>query len=557
MTLISFLKKDILGKVSFVRLFILNLALGLTSLIAIEGLGSSISDTISQRSKAILGADLTISARRPISKLEIKKVEEFLPKEAKYAHVKELYSMVRGQKPNSRMVQIKAISGDFPFYGKIITDNNSQINSIKNEEKIWTYPEILFQLGLEAKQQLKVGEIWLKIDDIISDDPSAAISTQMAPRIFMSLDTLKKTGLIKQRSVVRHKIHFLIPDATDQQLADIKDKFNELLPDPDIRISTHKDSGEQTARLANYFNDFLGLTALSALFLSIIGACFLIRSFLASKIHDLAIFLSLGLSHKKIISFYLIEVALLGLLAATLATSLSWALIPFLINLTNELSPFPLEFVISFNTILLSLVAGVFTSVFLSYPFLSQIKFLNPNILLKEKSEFPFKWNLKQILSFLPILLMFFALCIFQAKSFKTGGLFFVLLFASSILIIFLGFPTLKLFSKIRNSQTLAWVWATRFLLRHKISTTTSLMAIGLGVLLINFIPQLKTTLTNEFESPNKSKVPSFFLFDIQSDQMKPIDSYLESKNIPINVSAPMIRAKLLSVNDKAFEKRC
>ncbi|NQZ20254.1 MAG: hypothetical protein HRT44_13500, partial [Bdellovibrionales bacterium] len=209
MTLVSFLKKDILGKVSFVRLFVLNLALGLTSLIAIEGLGSSISDTISQRSKAILGADLTISARRPILELEVKKIEKFLPKEAKYAHVKELYSMVRGQEPNSRMVQIKAISGDFPFYGKIITENSSKLESIKNGGKIWAYPEILFQLGLKETDQLKVGEIWLDIGDIISDDPSAAISTQMAPRIFMSLDTLKKTGLIKQRSVVRHKIHFL------------------------------------------------------------------------------------------------------------------------------------------------------------------------------------------------------------------------------------------------------------------------------------------------------------------------------------------------------------
>jgi putative ABC transport system permease protein len=80
-------------------------------------------------------------------------------------------------------------------------------------------------------------------------------------------------------------------------------------------------------------------------------------------------------------------------------------------------------------------------------------------------------------------------------------------------------------------------------------------MAIGLGVLLINFIPQVKTTLTTEFESPNKSKVPSFFLFDIQSDQMQPLESFLEKKDIPINIAAPMIRAKLISVNDIAFEK--
>lgn len=555
MNLLSFLRKDLGGRLSFVRLFILNLSLGLTSLLAIEGLGGSIRSTISQQSKNILGADLTISARRPISDRDIEKAKSILPTDHKYAYVKELYSMVRGEKPNSRMVQVKAISGEFPFYGTITTKSADTVSNLKQKDIIWVYPEILLQLGLNEKDQLKVGESWLPIADIVSDDPSAAISTQMAPRIFMSLDTLEKTGLVRQRSIVRHKVHFHLPSTTDAQLKEIKEQLNTLLPDPDIRLTTHMESGEQTARLANYFNDFLGLTALSALFLSIIGACFLVRSFLASKINDLAIYISLGLAHRKIISFYLVEVTLLGLLSSVIAIALSWILIPFFINLTAEFSPFPLAFTISYRTVILALSAGVLTSLLLSYPFLSQIRFLNPNILLKEKSEFPFRWNFSQILTFFPMLLFFYLLCIWQANSLQNGSLFFGLLFLSSILLIIFGFPTLKLVDQLSTLGSLPWKWAIRYLIRHKISTTTSLMALGLGVLLINFIPQVKTTLTSEFESPEQSKVPSFFLFDIQSDQIAQIENYLKEEQIPINSSAPMIRAKLITVNDQPFEK--
>jgi putative ABC transport system permease protein len=77
-----------------------------------------------------------------------------------------------------------------------------------------------------------------------------------------------------------------------------------------------------------------------------------------------------------------------------------------------------------------------------------------------------------------------------------------------------------------------------------------------LGSLLINILPQLTTSLENEFKTESTSKIPSLFLFDIQDDQVQPVKALLEQEQIHDLGFSPMVRARILKINDQDYERK-
>ncbi len=76
-------------------------------------------------------------------------------------------------------------------------------------------------------------------------------------------------------------------------------------------------------------------------------------------------------------------------------------------------------------------------------------------------------------------------------------------------------------------------------------------MAIGLGSVLINFLPQIQRNIESEITLPQVSHVPSLFLFDIQEEQI----SKLKEIGSSLMQISPLVRARLLNVSGKPFER--
>ena len=114
---------------------------------------------------------------------------------------------------------------------------------------------------------------------------------------------------------------FHFPNFTDSSLNEFKTKVEDKLTSSDLKIYTHENVSEQSARLLKYLNDFLGLVSIAALFLAAIGGAFLFRSYLAKQLKFFGIYLSLGMGLKKIIFNQTLQLLLLGLIGCLLYTS--------------------------------------------------------------------------------------------------------------------------------------------------------------------------------------------------------------------------------------------
>ena len=95
---------------------------------------------------------------------------------------------------------------------------------------------------------------------------------------------------------------------------------------------------------------------------------------------------------------------------------------------------------------------------------------------------------------------------------------------------------------------------AFRNLERNRTSAISCFLALALGTLLINLIPQIYQGLQEEVPRPEDYRIPSLFLFDIQPDQIDDLQSVLVQENAQFNYLSPMVRASLEKVNGEAFE---
>lgn len=557
--------RELFNHRQFTILFSLNLSLGLSGFIALNSFRYSIEKSLSTRSKIVLGADLGLSSRNPLSKDVLDLASRSLPSNAARSDMIELYSMVANISGLSKLVQLRAIDPNFPFYGtiKMSSTQASQettpliVDSSATNSNAWVYPEVLTQLNLKVGEPLRIGDMIFRIGGVILDDSAAGITTGMAPRVYIPLAQVPNTKLVTSESLAWYTSLFAIPSATDVQLKKIEQLLhsNPVMPS-EVDVYSHQTAGEQMGRLANYLGDYLGLVSLAALFLSSVGAIFLFKAYFSRKILSFAIYLSLGLSPNRVLFLLLFQVAALGLIGSIPAICLSLVLVPMISFITQQLLPVQLDSAMDPMSILIAVATAVVGSLLVCLPTALRVKQIKPSFLFRNETIRILPTTLPLVLfSYLPAVVAFWLMSVWQAHSWLVGSLFSAIFGCSGLFFWFLVFLVLKPLERIPKRLPSFIQIATREMVRHQSSTIASFLALSLGVLLINIAPQIEANLRGEIEHPEKSNLPSFFLFDIQEEQLPELKKLTAEFKIPLKQVSPLIRARLIAVNNQKFEK--
>ena len=557
---LQYILRELINSKRFSILFILNLSLGLTGFIALDGFKVSLDQTIKGRSKAVLGGDFGLSARRPLLESEINLVQGTFEKNFETTHMVEMFSMVANGERRSRLVQIKAIDESYPFYGDVILQDEGVLGEkqhlqLKSENIVWVYPELTRQLDVRKGDNLFIGKTSFKVADIVSEDAAAGISTNMAPRIYMHRNQLEKTGLLRKGSIAWHSIVFKLPGRTSQALNQYRDVIFKILDSPEVRVYTHENVSQQMTALVNRLNDFLGLASLVALFLAAIGSAFLFRSYFRKRVKQIATLLCLGASRSLALSYYVIQILLLGATSSILAMALGWLLVPGLGAITQGLLPFTVNFQLATKTLWVGFGIGTVGSFLICLPLLASLVGVKPSLLLASESSQDRTWNHWMALACLPFLTFFWGLSVWLSHSYKIGSLFTVIFIGAGLLLGAGGLIFFNLLQKKPLGRSLSYRWAVRDLARRRLTTVAGFVAIGLGAMLLNIIPQVQKSLQAELQRPEQSKLPSLFMFDIQEEQLDSFHGVLKKQGVEVDFISPMIRARLMSVNSENFDK--
>ena len=553
--------REIRNNRSFCLFYSLNLALGLVGFMGVDSFKTSLDLRVASESKELLGADLALRARRPFTPEELSNARQVLPIESQELKAVDFFSMAAGPTGRSRLIKIVAIDPGFPYYGSFTTKLSGKItgkdeNILHEHQTVWLYPELRSQLDLDLGDELKIGETSFRVTDFILDESGLSFQpAELAPKAFISTKFLDKTNLLTTGNTAFHNHLFKLADPS--KLNEFYNLLEKSLANPEIRIFSHEKVGHRAGRLLRYLSDFLGIVSMVALFLACLGSGYLYQSFLNKRVKDIGILVCMGATKRTAIRLYFAQLFLLGIAAVIPAILACMLIVPLLSGALGTFVPIEVNAQLSLSSIGLAFLVAILGGWLLALPTLWKIRQLQPAELFRESSNCNhFPGSKMSALFTLPGIFAFWALCLFQSDSSKLANLFFISLLVSVLALYVIVRIGLWLLDRLFRKSSLPLRLASRSLTRNRTSTVTGFLALGVGVLLLNLIPQFQFILENEIGADNQeAKLPNLFLFDIQDEHRYPLEQMLQARGTPLQNITPWIRGKLVSVKGKSYEK--
>lgn len=557
--------KEIKNNSRFSLFFILNLSLGLVGFITLDSFKQSVQEYLLDNSKAILTADLQLSSREPLGSEQTEPLAKLLPESTVSTSQISFLSMVAANN-NSRMSMLLGIEELYPLYGDIKLQNSGSVfsssarQSIQKNNEIWVARDLMLLLDLDVGDSLRIGEADFTIGDVILEDPSSTISVMTSfPAIYMSLANIERTGLIQLGSRISYSRFYRVPRGFDVET--LKPEFQRLQRDSSrddaqrINIETHGEESADLARILQYMNDYLGLIALIALFLAGVGAAYLFRAFFTTRFKDMAILMCLGGTPQQAYIITLLQIILLGSISALLACMMAWILMPLLPSLFADFLPRGFTNTLPPSSLLLAFVMGTIGSIACCLPILAKISELNTIALFHENIQQTTvkKFWQRQFPAYFPVILVFWSLALWQANSFLIATLFVGSFLLALAILGMAGWFMLGQCSTTKLQNNIIVRLALRNLVKNRLPALSCFLAIALGALLINLIPQIQKGLQQEIAQPTDYKLPDFFMFDIQEEQLAELQSLLSQRQQAMSYVSPMVRARLDMINEEVL----
>jgi putative ABC transport system permease protein len=537
----------------FSLVFLFNIAFGLIGLMLMQHFRVSFDQVLEGRAKSILGADMSIEGRGAVAPEKLERVKLFFKEDVTLKKKVGMFTMA-SHKDRTRLVWFSAMEEGFPFYGGFELEKGGHYpgGTKLGVGEVWIYPELKVQLGVSIGDELNIGASKYTVSDVITKDLGQTFQMgAMAPKIIVGLNDMAKADLIKKGSSVRYGYYYKFSKAP-ADLKDIKKSLVELIDDNSKRVLTPQNASENVGRVVNYLNDFLGLVSLVALFLATVGAFYLYRSYLSEQRHSMATLHALGFRRKDIFKIYATHLSLLGFFGSVLAILIVTVFTPVILSLLGDFIPIKLSLVVDYKAIVLGFLVGLGGCLFIGMPLIFQR--------IRQKEGNPFQnigtetqvLELRDFLLFVPWVFYYCALAVYVSNSIRVGLVFSAIFLGTSALV----FPSftwvIKKMADVKFGFTLRFIF--RDLRRFKTSSVTIFLSLVLGSMLLTLIPNLESSLLQEVESPEGTKLPSLFLFDIQEEQVTPLVKKLKEENSPLKAITPMVRARLLEINDKKVE---
>ncbi len=537
-------------------LFSLSVVLGIAALVAIGSFTANLREAINDQARGLLGADLVVTSRQPI----VPAVQEHLRglggEQAREVSFSSMMVFHPGEGSRTRLVQVRAIEGRFPFYGEFLTRPAAATARLATGGPVVILEETLLnQYGVKSGDTVRLGKVDFTVLGAVLKVPGESMAvTQLAPRAYIPLTQLPATGLAGPGSLVRHRIALKLPSNADPVAIELamREKFRTERLNYDTVAERKRDLGRA---LDNVYS-FLSLVGFVALFLGAIGVASAIHVYVRQKITTVAVLRCLGASARQSFAVYLVQGLGLGVFGAVLGAALGVAVQLLLPHLLAGFLPFDVKFAVDWPAVSRGMGAGLVICLLFTLLPLLTVRRVSPLVALRsafaERVGGPDPWRITLGVLIVGAIVGF---AVWQTRSLTLG-----LGFAGALGV---GFGVLA-----GLAQFVAWAarrWFPRrlpYVVRQGVAnlyrpnnrTVLLLLALGLGTFLILTLYLTRTTLLDQIQGTGSNGRSNLLFFDIQDDQIGPLNALLEREGVPARQQAPIVTMRIRGLQGRSVE---
>lgn len=325
MLIVELVLKALARSKSFSLLFIFNFSLAIAALAYLQFFKGSIDTSLETQAKSLLGADLVVSSRFPISAEQKEQIKNKLPEIKSFTQGVSTVSMI-ASKTRARLMELVKVNEGFPYYGGLVFRDKSVYPKgelLPKPNEVWVYQEVLDLLNLKLGDPIKIGKEDFIIKKVIDTDTLKAVSfSGFMPKVYISEEGLKRSELLQFGSTASYKLNYLFKENLDNDtLEQIENKLKESI-DQSMRVLSPNDGRDRLLRVLNFVTNFLSLVSLVSFFLGLVGLIYLYSGFLRKHQKDITVLNDLGLSKRNLTLTYLLHLFVLISISSIIVFSL-------------------------------------------------------------------------------------------------------------------------------------------------------------------------------------------------------------------------------------------
>ena len=531
-------------------LFISAIVFGIAALVAIYAFKYNVQNDINGQAATLIGADLSISGNRPAD-ASLKRMLDSLGD--KRSQERSFASMAYFPKSKgTRLVQVRALQGDFPYYGTIETTPVQAGTSFKKGQMALVDKTLMLQFNAHVGDSIKIGNSLFLITGVLNRAPGqSGVVAGIAPVVYIPMRYLEQTGLLKIGSRINYNFYYKFTRPVN--INRLTKKLDPVLDKAGMRYETIESRKENTGRNFGDLSRFLSLVGFVALLLGCVGVASAVHIYVREKIASIAIMRCLGVKASEAFLIYLIQIVGIGLIGSVTGAALGTAIQHLLPLIFKDFLPFTISVQISWMAIGQGILLGVIISILFALLPLISVRNISPlNTLRISFDDATFSRDPLRWLVYVLIVLFIIGFTFLQLDSW-IGSLFFTLGILTAFMILAAVASLLMRVMKLFINGSWNYLWRQGFanLYRPNNQTLILMVSIGLSTMFICILFFIQSILIGQVQLSSSGNQSNMILFDIQNSQKDAVAGLTRKQGLPVLQQVPIVTLRIEQVRGK------
>jgi putative ABC transport system permease protein len=548
---LRFAARDLRSGLQGFWIFLTCLALGTGTIAIIGSLTAAMERGLDEQGQPLLGGDLEFALVH----------RETTPEEFAFIASKGVVSRVatvRGMAvagENATLIEAKAVDANYPLYGEVKLEGGMTLSdataTVDGVPGVAADPLLMGRLGVKPGDRIKLGSSEVTVRALIQHEPDRlSDGVVLGPRLLLTGDTLRATGIVQPGSLITWRYRVKTPDTGQDAIRAVVKEAEQKFEDAGWRVRTRNNAAANVDGFIERLGYFMTLVGLASLIVGGAGIANAVQAFVTRKMGSIATLKCLGASSGDVLGIYLTEILLVGAIAIAIGLAAGAVAPPLVAALLGPLLPLPVATGIEVRPLLFAAALGFLTTIAFALWPLAHTRRVAASALFRSRIAPVHGWPGPAELAVIGGALALIALLTFLSfENTRITAYFLLGLVASFVVLLGLARLIILAARRMPRSASAIWRYAIGNIHRPGSAAASVILALGLGLTLFVTLALTDRSISSELRSGIPEKAPAFFFLDVRNNELAQFkDAVGQEKGVTHVNNSPMLRGRVVAV---------